>query len=1043
MDTVSSEISKNSPGTLDLEALINATDSVTAEFLNSRAKNQKSKKKGKKMKKKKKTKENLEESVTATGDEIPNEKTKESTSTVVESLIPNTNDNENKKIQKTSAIVNLNSLLKESADKPVKVNLVETDSHKNDNGHDLESSDTIENPKTLGNDQSGVMVKEANPAIVENDRKVDDREIVLDPTTPSDTAQKGNSEQNPTVKDDPVIFSNKTNTADATTEKNSMESKVDFGSNAENAKDTSNIATSSKTKDSSSVEPNCEQEKLSPTTLNIPNKEAASLETQDLSRSATLKESKLESVTAADLPKQGSTEKIIDSSTDLAAKSRISTLRKKGLSKSPVIKDFAFNLQQATTGEKKLIDSAQIVHNDDSNTTPNEPKGTASEELAEKTQHPSPKPHDIEELDPEQNSSTGKDNDLSDSIDKSKEKGIRNQPQLAEKVFSEIKKTNIEWKHGSDESESGNMVNDASKDDVKFENTDEQEEVINAEKKDENLTKKAREVETDFVTTKPSTTMTKANVGALDISSKLDTNVQKSKLPEGQKEQCIDKERDNIIEEDENDTKKKVKEGVSEGNKDGTVKKENHDVTEKIDNITNNDEAESIIEESKDSTKKKEMENVTEEDKSGMKEKEIDGAAEKDKGDAIERETEDVTAKNKNDITKKAIESVTEEEDDQKATINVSEIDSQNDDTKESGGSDIVASDNKVSDSEKKISQREDATGESSQTPDKAFTTEENVSQGTEPVLTVTDENSITDDPELEKNATEQAHNEIMPLDTTGDATSEKDVETSRKDTESEPTSSDTTLPLDKEVIDDEKRTKERASEKPKLDNVHPTTGKDVEEANSTELKSVDAKSESIPQESDTATQDLKDDETQELSLGDSPPEMETKPATKSNTKSTLDELFAETDAFLKELEMVDDSELNALAQSLDKEDKPRSGNPQTPVAEPSPTVIKQSDITAMLSKEPVYIYTSLAGGGFHMIPRTNRLATILTANKVEFTYRDLGTDDEARKVWKTYSRGRLLPAVVRGRDDIIGNWEEIEDLNEEYKVREAIYSTL
>lgn len=102
-----------------------------------------------------------------------------------------------------------------------------------------------------------------------------------------------------------------------------------------------------------------------------------------------------------------------------------------------------------------------------------------------------------------------------------------------------------------------------------------------------------------------------------------------------------------------------------------------------------------------------------------------------------------------------------------------------------------------------------------------------------------------------------------------------------------------------------------------------------------------------------------------------------------------------------------------------------------------------KDEIIELLKDEPVYIFTSLAGGGFFMPQRTNKLATILTANRVPFTYRDLGTDEEARNVWRRYSKGRSPPGVVRGKDDIIGNWEEIEEANEDYRVRELIYETL
>lgn len=167
----------------------------------------------------------------------------------------------------------------------------------------------------------------------------------------------------------------------------------------------------------------------------------------------------------------------------------------------------------------------------------------------------------------------------------------------------------------------------------------------------------------------------------------------------------------------------------------------------------------------------------------------------------------------------------------------------------------------------------------------------------------------------------------------------------------------------------------------------------------------------------------------------------------KTVTNSALDDLFAETDAFLKELDFIDDSELNSILKDLDNV-KPKTKQAVTISKETETTdtknkVIKTSAIAELNMKEPVYIYTSLAGGGFHMIPRTNRLATILTANRIEFTYRDLGTDDLARKVWRTYGKGRSLPAVVRGRDDIIGNWEEVDELNEDYRLYSAIYESI
>lgn len=102
---------------------------------------------------------------------------------------------------------------------------------------------------------------------------------------------------------------------------------------------------------------------------------------------------------------------------------------------------------------------------------------------------------------------------------------------------------------------------------------------------------------------------------------------------------------------------------------------------------------------------------------------------------------------------------------------------------------------------------------------------------------------------------------------------------------------------------------------------------------------------------------------------------------------------------------------------------------------------VSPEEIRKHLESQPIYLFTSLAGG-MQIMPRTNRLATILQANGIKFEYRDLGTDDEAKKIWKRQADGKTLPGVVRG-DDFIGNWKEIDDANEEYKLHELLYETL
>lgn len=90
---------------------------------------------------------------------------------------------------------------------------------------------------------------------------------------------------------------------------------------------------------------------------------------------------------------------------------------------------------------------------------------------------------------------------------------------------------------------------------------------------------------------------------------------------------------------------------------------------------------------------------------------------------------------------------------------------------------------------------------------------------------------------------------------------------------------------------------------------------------------------------------------------------------------------------------------------------------------------------------EPVYLYTSLAGG-FQIHNRMNRMITILTVNKIPYTIRDLGTDEEAKSIWRRFCSGKTLPGIVRGKDDFIGNWEDVEEANENYAIKSLIYES-
>lgn len=89
-------------------------------------------------------------------------------------------------------------------------------------------------------------------------------------------------------------------------------------------------------------------------------------------------------------------------------------------------------------------------------------------------------------------------------------------------------------------------------------------------------------------------------------------------------------------------------------------------------------------------------------------------------------------------------------------------------------------------------------------------------------------------------------------------------------------------------------------------------------------------------------------------------------------------------------------------------------------------------------SQPPIYLYTSLTAGGYHVMSDTNRLMTILKANDIEFTVVDLATNERAKRIWKWRSNGRKLPGVVRD-DEVVGDYKEIEAANEMAEVRSLV----
>lgn len=182
-----------------------------------------------------------------------------------------------------------------------------------------------------------------------------------------------------------------------------------------------------------------------------------------------------------------------------------------------------------------------------------------------------------------------------------------------------------------------------------------------------------------------------------------------------------------------------------------------------------------------------------------------------------------------------------------------------------------------------------------------------------------------------------------------------------------------------------------------------------------------------------------------EKDIGKSEENDDTKPLTK---ELTLDAPAKELklDAATKEVEVEADKKAAAAAVTTSTpiaEDttKTKAAEPETAAVEDESFDISPEELKKHLQSLPIYLFTSLAGG-MQIIQKTNRLATILQGNGIKFEYRDLGTDEDAKKLWRRYAQGKTLPGVVRG-DDFIGNWQYIEEVNEDYRLQEVLYETL
>lgn len=225
-----------------------------------------------------------------------------------------------------------------------------------------------------------------------------------------------------------------------------------------------------------------------------------------------------------------------------------------------------------------------------------------------------------------------------------------------------------------------------------------------------------------------------------------------------------------------------------------------------------------------------------------------------------------------------------------------------------------------------------------------------------------------------------------------------------------------------------------------------------------TETEDADTTTRSLPEDDEVAGLNLSNKSVASIDVNadgdtDAVPKEKSATTAAADTSLDIDDLINElqgddVEALLREL---DADEKSTQARSILKPLGSAAAAATSTAKKPSKAdddldfEVSQDEIRKHLASLPIYLYTSLAGG-MQIVPRTNRLALILQANDIKFEYKDLGTDAEAKKIWKRYANGpngmRTIPGVVRG-DEVIGDWKEIDEANEEYKVRELIYETL
>lgn len=300
---------------------------------------------------------------------------------------------------------------------------------------------------------------------------------------------------------------------------------------------------------------------------------------------------------------------------------------------------------------------------------------------------------------------------------------------------------------------------------------------------------------------------------------------------------------------------------------------------------------------------------------------------------------------------------------------------------------------------------------------------EKEIEKGDSPKENVVD-GTNENEPETEMENAEQP--EQMPIDEANKVGTD-DADEELPEEPSDTTEEHTDKPADKYVEDTCSDDESEAEESEKPLNVPPSVEEETDDTNG-------------PETSDSGhvigEEDPEEEEDLEAILAAAMAEQ----AAKGRAFDKNDELSVLVAGAVKEeKDKADNAEFDALVAGVARERALQSES--SAMGQDGSVFVPKAAAKMTFEHEPVYIYTSLAGG-FHIHNRTNRLITILTVNKIPYTVRDLGTDEEAKSIWRRFCGGKTLPGIVRGKDDYIGNWEDVEEANENYAIRTLIYES-